>query len=275
MAAYDIEGMADRLVVGWQLDHGWTPRSILVEYYGSLARRSRTASEADGCRQARDTVSGPGFLRFVYDLARQSMLSLKDLIVLFKDARVVKFFSKIKWDMGVLFGLLKNGYRDFKGIIEAFRDYVNESGIGKWTAKQLDSKTMREIDEWLKNHPKTRRLTGIAMAGVLVYMWFNMSFMGDPMFDFDLSDVLASLSGSFNLSNMFSGVNGAKLLVLFLTGSLVGITFPWPGPASAKFIVSIVFTLARKLGKKMSRAKESPEVEAEALGAEWARMTEE
>jgi hypothetical protein len=263
----DIEGMADRLVVGWQLDHGWTPRSILIPHYDALLRHSKTASDANRYRQARDAVSGLGFLKFVYDLAKGTGLALADLVNLFKDSRVVRFFSKIKWSMEKMFGLLKEGYKKMKGLQEALMEYARNSAGGKWVAKQLDSETLREIDLWLERHPKTRVLAGAGMAGLLVYIWWNMSYVGNPVFDFDLSDVLDALTGSFSLSNLFSGAKGVTLLLLFLTGS-VGIGFGWPGAKSIHFAISVIVTLAKKLGKKMMKTKEPAEQQAEDLGLE-------
>jgi len=141
-------------------------------------------------------------------------------------------FNKIKWSFERLYSLLQTGYKALKDLRQALTEYAMQSGIVKWTAKQLDSKTLREIDEWLSNHPKTRRFTGIVIAAILIYCWWNMSFVGLPGFDFDLGDMIMALQGSFSLTDIFAGSKGAMFLLLFLTGTLSGITFPWPGPGT-------------------------------------------
>ena len=51
------------------------------------------------------------------------------------------------------------------------------------------------------------------------------------------------------------GKNGAKLLLLFATGSLFGLTFPWPGAATKQFVIAIIHTFAKKFHKKIKVGK--------------------
>jgi hypothetical protein len=218
---------------------------VLLGYYSN-----RVASEE--YRECYHIIAGlrPGTIK---EIAQQAGVKLMDLLSLFKNSKVVKLFSKLGWSFKKLYGLLKDGHKALKGLKQALMDYAKQSGITQWTARQLDSKRLRDIDEWLKKHPKTKRMAGIAVAGVLAYIWLNMTFVGNPAFDFDLSDLLAALGGSFSIADIFSGTQGALLLILFLTGS-VGLTFPWPGPQKIQFTVAVLSTIAKKVGKRLRKA---------------------
>jgi GNAT superfamily N-acetyltransferase len=102
-------------------------------------------------------------------------------------------------------------------------------------------------------------MTGVVVAGMLAYIWFNMTFIGNPAFDFDMSNLLAAMGGKFALADIFAGSKGAALLMLFFTGS-VGLTFPWPGPNKVKFILAILGTLAAKNKKRLRKASR-PQIE--------------
>jgi hypothetical protein len=71
-----------------------------------------------------------------------------------------------------------------------------------------------------------------------------MTFTGDFEYDFNLVDVLAALGGKFSLSQIFAGKDGMKLLLLFATG-VIGLSFPWPGPTSVKFLTAVVKSIAQ------------------------------
>jgi hypothetical protein len=179
-------------------------------------------------------------LQFIQTLADSAKANIQDVLTLFKDSRVFKFFSSIRFDLNSLWKSVKTGYAVYGQIQRAIAEYVSKSKIGQWTEEALHG-----LDSWLQNHPKLRRVGGFAVAGLLLYIWLNMSFTGDFKYDFDFSDVLSALSGSYSLPTLFAGTDGTRLLLLFATG-VIGLSFPWPGPTSVKFTVALLNGL-RKL----------------------------
>jgi len=189
-------------------------------------------------------------ITFVKKLARDSGFKFSSLLKFFKEKVIFQFFTKIKFSFVELHKILKKGFKAYQGVLDAVSEFIAQSGIGKFTAEKL-----KELDKFLLKHPKVRRLAGIGVAALLVYIWFNMTFTGDPQFDFDMSDLLAALAGNFSLANLFSGTQGTKLLLLFATGA-IGLTFPWPGPARIQFAIGIIQTLAQKVRVRLQRGKE-------------------
>lgn len=189
---------------------------------------------------------------FFSELAESTGLELQSIVSLFRDSSIVRFFSKIGWSFKKLYELLKMGAHAYRNLLDAISDYVSSTSVGKWTEGEL-----KKLDAYLESHPKTRRIAGLGVAALLVYLWFLMADTGDADWDFDFSDVLAALGGNYALSELFAGPEGAKMLLAIAAGTILRASFPWPGPESVRFVGAIIYTLAGKFRKKLFRQKES------------------
>jgi len=246
--------IVDDLVIDYKLKMGYSPAEILYDYFDSHKVSSRDFVEA------REMVAFAK-TKFFIDIAKAMKSSLTSVIKLFKDPRIVKFFGKIKWSFEKLFGLLKNGYKAYKELQKAIGEFISETKIGKWTTENL-----KKLDEWLQKHPKMKKMAGVAIGALLIYFWFNQSFIGDPAFDFDMSYILDAIGGKFALADLFGGPSGMTLLLAIAVGFGTGASFPWPSPSSVKFVLAIIGTLTYKIGKKLKKTRENPEEEADRLG---------
>jgi hypothetical protein len=175
---------------------------------------------------------------FIKDLAEKAKIGVKDIAELLKNKGVFEFFKKIGFSIKRLFDLVRNGFKYYRDLQRAIAEYIAETKVVKWTAEKI-----KDLDEFLKRHPKTKRLVGIAVGAILLYIWLNMSFTGDFDYDFDQSTLISALMGNFSLTDIFTGPEGIKLLTLFITGSFL--SFPWPGPQTALFIVSLIYGLSK------------------------------
>ena len=186
---------------------------------------------------------------FIKDLKEKVSVKLVDLIKLFLDKVVFKFFAKIKFSMSYLFKLVKKGFKAYKDIIKAIGEYVASTKVGKWTEEKL-----KALDDFLAKHPRTKKIAGIVVAGLLIYIWLNMTFTGNADYDFDMADMISALGGGFTLSTLFAGPEGMALLMLFATG-VMGLSFPWPGPQHIQFIGAVLYGSAKLVGKKLRKDK--------------------
>ena len=186
---------------------------------------------------------------FIKELASSAAFKLVDLVKLFLDKTVFKFFAKIKFSMEWLFKLVKKGFKAYKDVIKAIGEYLASTKVGKWTEEKL-----KDLDAFLAKHPKTKRIAGMAVAGILIYIWLNMTFTGNADYDFDMTDMIMALGGGFSLSSLFAGPEGMALLTLFATG-MIGLSFPWPGPQHFQFIGAVLYGSAKLVGKKLRKDK--------------------
>jgi hypothetical protein len=186
---------------------------------------------------------------FIKELGKKVSLKMVDLVKLFLNKTIFKFFAKIKFSMEWLFKLVKKGFKAYKDVIKAIGEYLASTKIGKWTEDKL-----KDLDAFLAKHPKTKRIAGMAVAGILIYIWLNMTFTGNADYDFDMTDMILALGGGFTLSTLFAGPEGMALLTLFATG-VIGLSFPWPGPQHFQFIGAVLYGSAKLVGKKLRKDK--------------------
>lgn len=100
------------------------------------------------------------------------------------------------------------------------------------------------VDSFLNEHPTLRKLVGPAMAGLLLWIWLNSAFTGDPAFDLDVTSIIAALSGKFSIEQLFASDAGSTSLALFAAG-FSGIGVAWLGTSVANFILALLFTGAK------------------------------
>ena len=186
---------------------------------------------------------------FIKNIAEKISLKIVDLVKLFLNKTVFKFFAKIKFSMTLLFKLVKKGFKAYKDVIKAIGEYLSSTKVGKWTEDKL-----KDLDAFLAKHPKTKRIAGMAVAGILIYIWLNMTFTGNADYDFDMGDMILALGGGFTLSTLFAGPDGMALLTLFATG-VIGLSFPWPGPQHIQFVGAVVYGSAKLVGNKLRNDK--------------------
>ena len=186
---------------------------------------------------------------FVKELKDLVKVKLLDLVKLFKNKIVFKFFAKIKFSMTKLFSIVKAGFKAYKQVIKAIGEYIASTKVGRWTEDKL-----KDLDAFLAKHPKTKRIAGLAVAGILIYIWLNMTFTGNADYDFDMTDMIMALGGGFTLSTLFAGPEGMALLTLFATG-VIGLSFPWPGPQHIQFVGAVLYGSAKLVGQKLRKEK--------------------
>jgi len=189
-----------------------------------------------------DKLTGPikKKANFVLDIAKKTKFKVSELAKVFKNRDVYSLFGKVKWSFDKLLSFLKKGYKSYGVLINTISEFLANNPVTKWTDKKI-----KELDNFLKSHPKTKKIVGVGVAALLIYVWFNVAFSGDVSTDFDMSDIISAFSGSYSLSDIFSGANGIKMIGLLLGGAMGG-GFPWPTHANIQFVTAIIGTLASK-----------------------------
>jgi len=188
-------------------------------------------------------------MTFITDLANMLKVKISELVKLFMNSKVYQFFNKIKWNINYVFELVKKGYKAYKQLLDTIAEFISKTKVVKWTEEKL-----KQLDTFLIKHPTIKHISGIVVAGLLLYIWFKMSFTGDFDSDFDINSLLLALAGKFSLSQLFSGKEGVKLLLLFATG-ILGVSFPWPGHSSIKFVGALIYSLTKSIHKKIKGVK--------------------
>ena len=234
----------------------------LLDYYDGILK-SKLASTEQDCKiysEARHiiAVDWMKIARFAYDISKQVGLSIKSLMKLFKNPLTIKLFSMVGWSFKTLFSLLKTAHKKWNELFDIIFKYAEKVPYVKGSKEWLEG-----LDKYMKDHPVARRITGVVIAGMFIYLFFVVEFTFDVDFDFDSSEVVDGLSGNFSLVDIFHGAAGIKFLSLIVAGTAFRLSFPWPGATSVHFIVSILYTLAKKAGIDLKKIKNKLEFEDE------------
>jgi hypothetical protein len=192
----------------------------------------------------------PEKLRPVINLIKSFKGKLSDWIKIFKNSEVFKFFESFSFNIKKIYDAIRDGYKYVHLVLDEISKYVANSRVVKWTDKEL-----RKLDSYLQKNPKIKRLGGYVVAGILMYIWLNMTFLGDIEFDFDMSLITGALIGTYSLSDIFTSPSGIKMLGLLVTGTL-GLSFPWSTiPQFSIAIGSAIYDLYKKKKNKMFTMK--------------------
>jgi len=204
----------------------------------------------------RDLKSG------LISISKDFKLNLKDIVIAFKQREV--------------FNVLKGFGFNIKLMVRCLSEFSNAVHGGLFTLfkelfrlkifKKLRSGAIK-IDEVLKRYPKLTKISGFVIAGLLLFIWLNMTFIGNLDYDFNFSDIASALHGSFSIADLFMSPEGLMLFTLFGTGSMLGLSVPWLGKSLYNLTLAIMYTgyvqskekdlkqFALKIKKKLKREK--------------------
>lgn len=163
---------------------------------------------------------------FAKDLAKNMKVKLSSIITLLKNSEVFRFFQEFKFDWKRIVDAFNKASKAYSKIVNFLPDLATDLaqlGLGEIGKTQLGSKakeTSIVVNNWIKKHKTVLMVSGAVLAILLIVIWFNMSYIGDPDYDFDFSDVLNALLGKMTLIDFLSSREGIKSIVLLATGVL-------------------------------------------------------
>jgi len=154
-------------------------------------------------------------------------------------------------------------------IFNALEDLASTFGSAEALKKMQVKERIAKLDAGIHRHPILAKLTGVAVAGLLVFMFFRASASGDVKRDFDIADAIVdSLKGHFDLAELLASKDGVRDIALLLFGVAsggLGITAYGIPKAAAFFkflgshgetainiLVALFYSAAKRVGLKVS-----------------------
>jgi hypothetical protein len=170
-------------------------------------------------------------------ISRDFKMNIPDLIEAFKQREVFDLLKAFGFNFALMFRVIGEFTKAVRGgLLEVFR-LMHRHGV----FRQIRNGTMK-IDEVMKRYPKLAAATGIVIAGILFYIWLNMTFIGDLDYDFNFEDIVNALKGTFSITDLFGSPEGLMLITLFGTGTAFGLSIPWLGKTAYNLILAIAYT---------------------------------
>jgi len=177
---------------------------------------------------------------FIKEVAKVAGNNLKELLEMFKDSRFFKIFQVIGFSIKKIINLFKLGIKTYNNIQNILAEKIASLGGVKYIKKNLHA-----LDDFFDSHPVLKKLGGVAVAGLLLYVWLNMSFTPDLEYSMDFKDIISALGGSFSLGDLFASPSGITMLIYLASGMLLGLSAPWPGKQSTQIIGGLIFSAYR------------------------------
>ena len=191
-----------------------------------------------------DSISGgiKKKINFIKELAKMAGNKLMDLVTLFRDSKYFKIFKVIGFSIKKIVNLFKLGIKTYNNIQNILADKIASLGGVKYIKKNL-----HVLDDFFNEHPVLKKLGGLAVAGLLFYIWTQMSFTPDLEYSMDFKDIISALSGKFSLGELFASTSGIAMLMYLASGMLLGLSTPWPGKQSTQIVGGLIFSAYRLL----------------------------
>lgn len=178
--------------------------------------------------------------KYFLDLSEKFGVALKDLISGLKSLNMFSILKFFGFSVSKLIKVLLDASSLWRrGLMKVFEE------IAKTRLMEKVNQGLVKIDDVLARYPILKKLTGPLVAGVLVYIWLNMTFIGDLDYDFNFSDVVGALGGSFSLESIFGGSSGLMLMTLFATGGYI--SAPWLGSTAGNLTLALLYTSLRSI----------------------------
>jgi hypothetical protein len=201
----------------------------------------------------------------IKEIAKAIGTGITEVLSFFKNKVIFGFFKYVGFSLQKMFEYLKQGYEAFVKLKDSLAKYIANTPLVKNVSEYA-----KWLDEFLDKYPILKKLSGVVIAYLLFYIWTNaISFTGDVEFDFNLQDMWDALMGKKGFLDIFGGENGAKMLTFIITNKAFGLTFPWPGATSVQFLFAIIYTIAKALGKRLTKAKN---IDVEKIGESKKRL---
>lgn len=215
-------------------------------------------------------------LAIAAEMAKALGLKAKVILDMLKNKLFFRAMSEVKWDLGRFWTMLKSGYKYTFGITQVVAEFVYEKGLKGTKVEAWGEKVLKELDQFMSKHPALKAMSGVGIGFTIIYIWMNMTFVGDPFYDFNMQSVYQAFGGIIGWFDVFSGHEGMRLLTLFATGKLAGLSFPWPTSTNLAFVGAMIATFLFMMGrgdmvgrmlknlgasnlKQLSRVKDTPE----------------
>ena len=171
------------------------------------------------------------------DIGHTLKVEFSTLVKAFKNRELYQVLKMFKFNLGLMLRAVRSASSVLsKSLIPIFTQIQRSKVI-----QGIRAGTIR-ADDFLNAHPILRKITGPVLAGILLWMWLNSSFIGDVDFDLNLGVILAALGGSFCLADLFTSPAGLAQLSLLVLGLTTGLSVVWLGKGIRNLVLALVYT---------------------------------
>lgn len=184
------------------------------------------------------------------EIANTVKASVSEIVGMFRHKDMFSLLKAVGFNLTkILKALAKVTTLVPRGLLAAMEQLAKSGLLEKLRAG------LATIDDVLNAHPIIKQLAGVAVAGLLLWIWMNGAFIGDFKYDMDMSTVILAFKGQFTLQDLFLTPEGLAMLALFAVGTFTGLSFTWMAESTANLILAFCYTLASKMNRGQLKQK--------------------
>lgn len=180
-------------------------------------------------------------------IKKQTSLGVSEIVAALQQKNIFDLLKAFKFNLkSMLHALQEASTLLHRGLVGVFKQ-LESTGVMQKLRKGLIT-----VDELLEQHPILKKVTGVALAGLLLYLLiFESYFTGNPETDLSVGTVMAAFSGHFSLDDLFGTPSGLAMLSLIALGflkapSIVGWA-SWTGSNLGNLALALIYSGARLL----------------------------
>jgi hypothetical protein len=234
----------------------------------------RETNDFQRVRESRLSEGIKDIWEFIKEIAVQAKARIKDIVNLFKNKAVFRFFSLSNFSLESLKKNLKLAYQAYVKIAHAIPDLavkMVELGLKTDDPKVLASRekraaALRAVNGWIKEHRTVLRVSGIIFAGILILIWFQVGLTGDVEYDVDFGEFFLAVQGKLTFVDFITNhEQGLKWIILAVMGTvglnfgplaLIGKIRPFLDSKPAWLAFAVIKALADKVRMKIGKGND-------------------
>jgi hypothetical protein len=170
-------------------------------------------------------------------------MSIIDVVRAFKDKAVFKLLKYFGFSLVKILKAINDATTFVHDKVARMFQELHKTKV----FKKIESGAMK-IDDVLNKYPILKKLTGPVVAGLLIYTWLNMTFIGNFNYDMDIGHWFDALVGNYSIYEYFASPQGNTMLLFLATGILSGgmLSVAWLGATHANLAVAITYSALKK-----------------------------
>jgi len=180
-------------------------------------------------------------------ILKETDIPIRALVKAFRDRDIFAVLKHFGFSILAMIKSIQAGaFAIKKGYARVFKEMYKNG-----TLRKLKSGAMK-VDEVLDKYPILKKLSGVAVAGMLLLIWLNISFIGNFDYDFDIGDMFTALTGSYSIEKLFTSPDGLAAIAFVATNIASGgvLSVSWLGATHINFILALTYTALKKSGVK-------------------------
>ena len=184
------------------------------------------------------------------ELSKSPKFSMTTILNMLKDNRVYTFLKNFDFSVANIIKQIKKALNFMDTLFNEIAKYIHQNFPMIKKFSDFTTAQLHELDKWLNKNPIIKRIGGVVLASLLLYVAVNGAFVGSAS-DFDLSSVMDALSGNLSFTDALGDHNGIKFLISMALG-VSGVSISYGALSSiAQFAPSIMIWLAKQIHMKV------------------------